>query len=132
MGHETLGVVYFRAGRKEEALNELTLAVTMTKGDPTMEAYLAIVLALSGQKEEAEGILKKLLDLSKTTYVSDIFLGFLLFALGRHDEAFERLEIAYERRSTEFSQLEIYWWREFGDLHRDPRWASLKKRVGLS
>jgi tetratricopeptide (TPR) repeat protein len=128
-GRDALGFAYFRASRMEDAISELRKAVALSKGDLYFKADLASILALSGQSEEATTILNELEEASKNAYVSNVQKAALLFNLGRHDEAFENLEKAFERRAIDLPDIRL--WPHVGKLLADPRWKSIEKRMGL-
>jgi adenylate cyclase len=128
-GHHYLGFAYLRASRMEEAISQVRKAVALSKGDLFFKADLAAILALSGESEEAIAILNELEEASKNAYVSNVQKAALLFNLGRHDEAFENLEKAFERRAIDLPDIRV--WPHVGKLLADPRWKSIEKRMGL-
>ena len=130
-GRVYLGAALYRSGRTEEAISELKKAVALSKDDPSDKAFLAIFLALSGQNESATFLLDELLEMSSRTYVSGVLLALVLYVLGRQDEAFEKLELAFERKNADLTQFECWTWHGFQELHKNHRWISLKQRMGL-
>ena len=129
IGHDGLGMAYFRASRQEDAISELRRAVTLSKGDPIFKGDLAAILALSGQESEANSILEELIEASKKTYVSNVQLAAILYNLGRDSEAFDNLERAYERRAIDLPDVRVA--VNYGKLRADPRWISIEKHMGL-
>jgi len=132
-GHMYLGIACYLSGKTESAIAELERAIALSNGDPTFKAHLAIVLGLSGRRDAARLILDDLLETSKREYVSSVLLALILHALGRHDEAFEKLELAIERRTADLTQSEmpIWTWPGFHELRQDHRWEALEKRMGF-
>ena len=66
---------------------------------------------------------------SKKDYVPEFVLASWYARLGRKDEAFARLEKAYEARDYRMTQLNVR--NDLDSLRSDPRFADLVRRVGL-
>ena len=67
--------------------------------------------------------------LSQTRYVSPWHIARLYAAAGKHDQAFEWLERAFEEREPNMPYLKAY--PQFDDLHGDPRFQDLLRRMNL-
>ncbi len=128
--HFELGWAYYLESRLDEAIDELRKSALMSGDDPHYKAELACLLGLTGRRGEANKMIDELEALSKSTYVNKVKIAFAFFGAGRIDEAFSYLEKGYEERSDT-----ILYFREhpgFEKLLKNPRWASLEKRLGLS
>ena len=96
-------------------------------GDNTSDQiYLGAAYAKGRERGKAKAILKRL----ETTkdYVSPTELAILYAALDERDKAFATLERAYARHDYQFMFLGA---PEFDSLRSDPRFADLRRRVGL-
>ncbi|TLY02420.1 MAG: tetratricopeptide repeat protein [Thaumarchaeota archaeon] len=127
--HSCLGFAYHRASRNEEAVSEFRRAVELSPGNPGFVAELARVLGRAGKRQEAEHLLADLEDLSKKVYVSNVALAYVYESVGRRDEAFERLELAYEEREGGLAGIRRN--LEMNELRKDPRWTSIEGRMGF-
>ena len=90
---------------------------------------LGSVYAVSGKKDEARRMLKRLKELSTRRYVPSSDIAAVHASLGEKDEAFARLEKAYEDRSGAMLLINI--WPMMDPLRCDARFADLVRRVGL-
>ncbi|TLY14787.1 MAG: tetratricopeptide repeat protein [Thaumarchaeota archaeon] len=127
--HVNLGFAYYLDSRTAKAIDELRKALELSGGDPLVKAAFAYLLGLAGRRDEANEIIEDLKKLSTTTYVDYSRMAVALFAIGSADEAFSYLEKAYQERSSQISEIRIFPW--FSEFRKDPRWASLEKRMGL-
>jgi TolB-like protein/class 3 adenylate cyclase/Tfp pilus assembly protein PilF len=126
---EFLGVAYAEKARYEEAIAELDAAIEDSGGNPGAMAVLGWVHGLAGRREEALRTAEALMELSKRTYIHPTDLAMVYAGLGERDEAFRWLERAYEERSRFLIYLRTT--GAFQDLHSDPRFRDLVRRVGL-
>ena len=129
--HDSLGFAYYHASKVEDAINEVSKAVALSRGDIFFKADLALLLALAGRNEEADSILKELTEASKNTYVSDVQIGHIQYCLGRHDEAFENIEKAFARRAIDLPDIRTSLLPYVAEFRADPRWVSIETRMGL-
>ncbi len=127
--HDSLGFAYYQASRMQDAISEVRKAMALSQGDLIFKADLASLLALEGQRYEANSILDELLQASKSTYVSNVQVGLILYNLGRHDEAFDNLERAYERRAIDLPDVRV--WPHSSEIRSEPKWISIESRMGL-
>ena len=126
---EALGYALLRAHRYDEAISRLKKAVRLSKGESLYRADLGLALAWSGRTKEARSILSQLKRRSRTAHVSLVQWALLLESLGRRDEAFAKLEEAFERRSIDLGNVRLV--PEMAELRADPRWKSIERRMGL-
>jgi TolB-like protein len=129
--HHNLGFAYCHASKIEDAIAELGKAVALSQGDLLFKGDLALTLATTGRNEEADSILKELEEASKSTYVSEVQIGQIQYCLGRHDEAFQNLEKAFERRAIDLPDVRTSLPPYAVELRADPRWTSIESRMGL-
>ena len=67
---------------------------------------------------------------SKQRYVSPYFIAIIYAGLGEKDEAFKRLEEAYQERFDLLVYLKVE--PKLDSLRSDPRFANLMRRAGLT
>jgi TolB-like protein/DNA-binding winged helix-turn-helix (wHTH) protein/tetratricopeptide (TPR) repeat protein len=129
--HSYLAAAYEGTGKNLEAIAEYEKVIEMTGGDQGSVAALAYAYALTGRKAQAENIVRDLEQKSKTTYVSPYIFAVMYAGLGEKDRAFRFLEQAYAEKS-----LDISWGLQadlrLDNLRSDPRFQSLKQRVGIA
>jgi serine/threonine-protein kinase len=129
VGHWYLGLCYEQKGKYAEAESELRKAQDLLKENPAITADIGHLYAVSGRKDQALKLIQELSDLAKRKYVSSYNVGLIYFGLGEKDHGFEWLENAYRERSDMLVYLNAD--SRLADVHADPRFADLAKRVGL-
>jgi TolB-like protein/Tfp pilus assembly protein PilF len=127
--HQTLGIIRVKQGRLSDALVEAEKSLELSGRGNASSALLAHVNGLLGKRDQAEQIIRQLEQgfANKTADGRDVAIAYV--GLGDDDKAFEWLEKAYQEKSVylPFLNLEPL----FAPLHNDPRWADLKRRVGI-
>ena len=118
---KTLGSLYLRLGRKQEALADFERI--------GWEEGIAHVRALRGDPSGLRALLGRLHEEAQQRYVSPVDFARLHTALGEKDAAFARLEEAYRTKATWLKHLKTDW--EFIPLRSDPRWGDLVHRLKL-
>jgi serine/threonine protein kinase/tetratricopeptide (TPR) repeat protein len=116
---------YARKGMHDKAVELAKKFVTLSGRDTRSRCFLSMVYAISGKREEATACME---DLKKDAS----FLGGLAFicaSLGDRERAFEWLEKCYQERDAFLVFLPIL--PEFRNLHGDPRFADLLRRIGV-
>jgi tetratricopeptide (TPR) repeat protein len=107
-----------------EAIAEFRWA--MESGARTALSFLGYALARAGRRDEAMNVLSDLLTGRKYSHgafgIASVYAG-----LGNYDEAFAWLDKAVD----EGSLRPYITGPMFEELRRDPRFARLKKRLGL-
>ena len=83
-----------------------------------------------GRREESLQKLDKFLALKNTQKGKAFGIALVHVGLCNIDEAFEWLEKAVENREFTIMLLDVM--ILLGDLHQDPRFAALRKKLGLS
>ncbi len=127
--HEILGAVYAEQGKIGNAEIEIKKAIELSGNNPGLKATLAYAYAICGKQEESVKILDEIKNMPNQ-YVSPDSIAQVLSGLGHRDEAFDWLERAYSARSSKIVDLKIE--PAFYNLHSDPRFSQLLKRMRLS
>jgi TolB-like protein len=128
--HWNLGMVRAQQNKLDEAIAAFQSADTYSGGGLTFKAHLGYALALAGRREEAERINAELKELAQARYVSSYYFAMIHLGLGENDEAFARLESAYEERSGFMAFIKVE--PLLDPLRSDPRFAHLERRIGLT
>ena len=123
-----VGVAYREKRMYAEAVAEYQHVRQITGGQPV--AGLAITYARMGRTAEARNILREFLELSARRYISPEQIALIYASLGEKDQAFARLDRAYEARSG-FLPTGILTWPDYDPLRADPRFTSLLRKMGL-
>ena len=127
--HFALGMAYEQKARYEEAIVALKKAITLSPIIPFYVSALGHAYAASGQAGEARKILDQLQELSQQRYVAPHEMAMIYIGLGEKDQTFAWLEKAYADRVWRLPFLKVE--PRFNNLHSDPRFAELVRRVGL-
>lgn len=134
-GHFQLSQDYVYQNMFQEALAEGKKAIELSGGNSQTDPYLAWIYAKAGQRDEAIKILEaynKLPERDKKSPKSDTANAMPLVqayvALGDKDQAFFWLEKEYQARSI---SLFLKVAPEYDDLHDDPRFQDLLRRIGF-
>ena len=126
--HAYLGRTYMMKGEYENAVAAYEKAQSLNN-DPRLLMLFACNYSRMGKRDEA---LKKIEELEKTSrqkYVSPYYFALAYTSLGEKDKAFEWLEKAYNDREGRMTLMKAD--PLLDDLHSDPRFKDLLKRVGL-
>lgn len=94
-------------------------------GDPLFIALLGHVVARTGQRDEANRILVDLVDRSRRTGSGAFHIAVVHAGLGDYDKTFDWLNKAIDDRSIS----SIIMGPTFEDLHADPRFERLRRRL---
>jgi TolB-like protein/DNA-binding winged helix-turn-helix (wHTH) protein/tetratricopeptide (TPR) repeat protein len=123
-----LGLVYATQKRYAEAL-ELAQTARRMDESPLIAAMVAYTYAAAGHRADAERMLSEISEEVKEQYSCSYEVGAAYTALSEVNEAFRWLDKAYEERSTCMVALKQD--PRFDDLHSDPRFQALVRRVGF-
>jgi DNA-binding winged helix-turn-helix (wHTH) protein/Flp pilus assembly protein TadD len=126
--HLSLGWAYERQGRFADALAEIDQA-RRAVDTPQAAASLVHAQAAAGRRAEAEATLAALVESTGRRYVSPYDLAIASAGLGDRTATFGWLEKAREERSG-WLPLWLKVDPAFEELHADPRFHDLLKRVG--
>jgi serine/threonine-protein kinase len=128
LSHYDLGVAYEMKGSFPEALAEYR-RVQQLNDDPNYLPAFAHLYVASGKRDEALKTLEQMKDFARQRYVSPYSFANVYAALGDKDRAFEQLERGNQDRGSDFSYVKVDPFLD--NLHSDPRFADLVRRVGL-
>ncbi len=112
-----------------DGIAELQKAVTLSPGDPYVQATLARGYAMTGKRDAAQKLLDDLQALSKERYFSPHHIALIYAALGQKDQAFEWLEKTYEDRAGWLVWLQLE--PTLDPLRSDPRFQDLLRRMNF-
>jgi eukaryotic-like serine/threonine-protein kinase len=125
-----LGRAYEQKGKLTEAIATFQRAIELEKNNTETWSGLGHAYAVSGNRVEAQKVLDHLKELSAHSWVAPYNVAVIYAGLGDKEQTFRLLERAYQDRSyymptflTTDSRLD--------NLHSDPRFADLRRRVGL-
>jgi serine/threonine protein kinase/Tfp pilus assembly protein PilF len=124
-----LGWAYEQQSMFKEAIAQFEAAVSNPVFGPMAMTNLGHVYAVSGQKQQAQEMLARLKQRSAQGYVSPYQIAAIHAGLGEEDLAFEWLEKAYAERTG--WMVHIKWDPRLANLHLDPRFQDLVRRIGL-
>jgi DNA-binding winged helix-turn-helix (wHTH) protein/TolB-like protein len=129
LSREILAMVYGAKGNHAEAIAELEkvkqqLPTSMVGGGLGME------YALAGRRADALRTLAELKRMATEQYVSPFDVALVYTGLGDRDQAFAWLEKAREDQSEWMGWINSD--ARLDSLHSDPRFAELRRRVGLA
>ena len=125
-----LGRAYEHEGKLPEAIAQFQRALDLEKENAEIWSGLGNTYAVAGNRAEAQKVLDHLKELSAHHWVAPYNVAVIYAGLGEKEQAFALLERAYEDRSYYLpSFLTVD--ERLDNLHSDPRFADLKKRVGL-
>jgi TolB-like protein len=126
--HWSLGIAYEMKGSFPQALAEYQTARRLVD-DPSVLGLVGHAYALSGKRDEALKTLNQMKEISQHRYVPAYSFAMVYAGLGEKDQAFQWLEKSYQNRAPELVNIKVD--PLFDNLHTDPRFADLVRRVGL-
>jgi tetratricopeptide (TPR) repeat protein len=126
-----LPAAYEQKGMYGEAIAGFKKAIPLQGGSEwsLTRGGLGHVYGVLGKKAEALAILDELEQLSAQGYVPATSVALVYAGLGENDQAFAWLEKGYEERAFQMQWLNVE--PRWNSLHSDPRFAALKRRMGL-
>ncbi len=104
--------------------------LTQSNDSVMAAAGLGHVYGIAGKKRDAQEILDKLIERAKRDYVSPYDLAIVCAGTGDREQAFQWLEKAYQERAHYL--VHIKWEPRFENLHSDPHFENLLRRIGLT
>jgi len=122
-----LGQFYGATGQHQKAIAAFQEAIRLGDDSPDEQTSLGNAFARSGQPEKTRAIIQRL-ERGKQ-YVSHTNMAILYASLGDFEQAFSRLELAYETRDEDLMWLRVTPMSD--QLNSDPHFDDLLKRVGL-
>ncbi len=127
--HSRLALVYEQKGMYAEAIEQRSNSPTQSKLSPAEAAALRQAYAQRGAKGYWQKKIELSTERSKHAYVPATFFASDYSMLGDKDRAFEWLEKAYQERVVWLAYLKVD--PAFDNLHTDPRYQDLLRRIGL-
>jgi len=124
-----IGQAELENGKTDDALKNIQKAIALSEGNVRIAATLGYAYAKVGNRAEAERIINQLQAKSKESYISPYFIAVVYSGLDEKDAAFEWLEKACDERHPYLTLMAVE--PVFNNLHSDPRFQELKRRVGL-
>ncbi len=116
-------------GAYAEAIAESEKAVERSKGSAVIKAEYGSTLALAGKRAEAERIIEELKQNSSQGYLSSYHIATIYACLGDKDNAFEWLKKTVDEQGDFLIYAKVD--PKLTNLHTDPRYAELLRRIGL-
>ncbi len=126
-GHAWLGIAYWQAGSRQEAIAEMEEARRLAGSKGRFGPALAWMLAQSGRRNDALRLVRQLE--SQPGYVGPDVLAIAYIGLGDKERALTLLEQGYERRAVDLPftlRMPV-----FDPLRSDPRYIALMQRIGV-
>lgn len=130
--HEGLVKCYQQKGLQKESMQELEAELRIS-GDEELSRAVHTAYIKNGYPAALRTLYSTRLEqyryASRAMYVSPLVMADLYALLDEKDEAFSWLQKAFEERSSKLTDLKID--PDFDNLHSDPRFAVLVKKIGL-
>jgi TolB-like protein/DNA-binding winged helix-turn-helix (wHTH) protein/Flp pilus assembly protein TadD len=126
----TLGFVLAANGHPRDAIPALEKVVSVSNRSPAATGVLIRAYALAGRRADALRLLADLKKRRQAGYVPAAAFVNAYLGLGDYDQAFVWLEQAYKEQSNILQFVKVHPY--FDPVRRDPRFADLVRRVGLS
>ena len=128
-GHADLGLVYLKQGRQAEAITEFQKAVELSGRSSDMLSSLGAGYAIAGNHAKALAVVKELEEKYAKHEAIGQNLARVYANLGDKDQAFNWLEKDFQARSGVLGRIRAL--PELEPLRSDPRFADLRRRMGL-
>jgi TolB-like protein/Tfp pilus assembly protein PilF len=127
--HRVLAAALLQAGRGEEAVAQLELALTVDSTHPVLLSWLAHVKAVLGCRSQAQSLIARARSFERTRYVPPFHLALAYTGLGDVDDAFGALEQAWLDRDPAIATLDAE--PRFEPLRSDARYRPLVERLKI-
>jgi TolB-like protein/tetratricopeptide (TPR) repeat protein len=127
--HRVLAAALLQAGRGEEAVAQLDLALTVDPSHPVLLSWLAHVKAVLGCRSQAQALITRARSLERIRYVPPFHLALAYTGLADFDEAFAALDQAWLDRDPALATLDAE--PRFEPLRTDPRYRVLVERIRI-
>jgi serine/threonine protein kinase/tetratricopeptide (TPR) repeat protein len=127
--HILLAESYACAGQREKAIEECERSLALARSMAIFQLHAAASYAKIGKTGEARQILQEVESTWKPGDPVAYFIGAVHARLLEKDAAFEWLEKAFQQHEILLVEFKVY--PMFDDLHDDPRFAELVKRIGV-
>ncbi len=127
--HVLLADAYACAGQVEKAIEECAQALALTPQVMIIRTHVATTYARIGKPDEARRMLGEIRSAWKPGDGSTLWIAAAYGRLEERDAAFEWLERAFQERASLTYYVPVHPF--FTNLHGDPRFHALVKRMGL-
>jgi TolB-like protein/Tfp pilus assembly protein PilF len=125
--HRVLAAALLQAGRGEEAVAQLELALTFDASHPVLLSWLAHVKAVLGCRSQAQALIARARSLERIRYVPPFHLALAYTGLADFDDAFAALDQAWLDRDPALATLDAE--PRFEPLRSDSRYRALVDRI---
>lgn len=130
LAHRRLAQTYEQMKMNIEAETEFQKTVAVGGEDIELLSARGHFYALNGETDKAKKVLKRLEGLSDCRYVPSYLIARIYHGLDDRDRVFEYLNLACDERYGYLVYLKVD--PVFEDIHSDPRFEALTRRVGLT
>ena len=124
-----LGRVYLQKRELQKALEMFERGADFPTIGTMVLGGLGLAYAVAGRRDEAQGMLEQMNNLSKERYVEPYYIAYIYMGLGNTEKVFDLLEQGFEEGDMYLLYLPID--PIFDELHEDPRFKALMKKMGL-
>ena len=128
-GRRYLSLALAQKGAYDEAIAEAQKAMAASRGSAVVKAEYGSTLALAGRRAEAENIIEELKQVSSEKYLSPYHIATIYACLDDKDEAFAWLKKAVDEQGDFLNYAKAD--PKLTNLHADPRYGDLMRRIGL-
>ncbi|HEX8720466.1 MAG TPA: tetratricopeptide repeat protein [Pyrinomonadaceae bacterium] len=129
MAHNILGWCYAEKGMYDQAVAEMRKSMELGVSLGGALGRIGYTYARAGKRDEAQKVLAQLEQRSEQSYISPYTLATIYAALGERDKAFSLLQKAVDEGAAGQSFMKVD--PVFENLHPDPRFADLLRRIGF-
>ena len=124
-----LGRAFLQTGKLKKAIEIFERGTKFPTVNANVLGGLGLAYALAGRDKDAREKLEELENLSKEKYVDATAYAYIYMGLGDKDKTFEYLEKGFETGDMYLIYLPVD--PVFKELHDDPRFDGLLKKLGL-
>jgi TolB-like protein/class 3 adenylate cyclase/Tfp pilus assembly protein PilF len=128
-GHQDVGLALMGLNRRDEAITEFELAVTLNNSILTLHT-LGWAYGMNGEKDKARQVLEKMQALAGSETGGNVFFGIVYAALGEFDRAFQYFDKAIEEHEAHMLFLK-YWFRNCEEFNKHPGTKQMYEKIGL-
>jgi len=127
--HRVLAAALLQAGRGDEAVAQLDVALAFDPSHPVLLSWLAHVKAVLGCRSQAQALIARARSHERTRYVPPFHLALAHTGLGDVDHAFAALDQAWLDRDPALATLDAE--PRFEPLRSDPRYRAVVERIKI-
>jgi len=128
LAHGQLALLYATTGQRKECIEECEFALASGQGAAFIRLQVASAYIVLGESDPRR-LLEELEKNWKPDGLSSVFIASIHAYRNEKDVAFEWLEKAFQEHASFLTYLKIV--RYFDNLHGDPRFDDLVKRIGI-